>query len=88
MQQGDLLRIERRVLVNGALTTLTDTGRFRGVEMVGSSEHLVLQEARRKTLRLIPLATIAEIAVVRATRSAVDVPAGLPPTPSGDPAFG
>lgn len=58
---GDAIRIERRYVVDGALTSVEDTGRFRGVELVGSSEHLVLEQGRKRTVRMIPLHTVSEI---------------------------
>jgi hypothetical protein len=90
---GDLLRIERRYTVNGELTTQTETGRFLGVELVGSAEHLVLRRTRGKAVRLFPLATVSEITVVKsATRvdAAASPPApgaGPAPAPQWDPGF-
>ncbi len=85
---GDLLRIERRYVLNGTMTTVTDTGRFRGIETIGTSEHLILQEARRKSLRLIPMTTIAEITLVRSAPRAEPAAQGdAVQAPADDPAF-
>lgn len=86
---GDVLKIERRFVVNGALTTSTDRGRFVGIELVGSAEHLVLEDTRRRKVRLFPLSTVSEISVVKsAPREASPAPAA-PATPSlpWDPGF-
>jgi hypothetical protein len=65
---GDLLRIERRYVLDGQLTCVTDHGRFERVERVGSSEHLVVVDAKRKEVRMFPLHAIAEIAIVKPAR--------------------
>jgi hypothetical protein len=64
---GDLLRIERRYVVDGQLTCVADEGRFERIEHVGSSEHLVIKGAD-KEVRMIPLHAIAEIKLVKAKR--------------------
>lgn len=61
---GDVLRIERRVNVDGAIEKVLDNGRYKGVELVGSTEHIVLEDAEAGTLRLFPLNQVSEIAVV------------------------
>lgn len=66
---GDMLRIERRYVVDGALTSVLDEGRFEGVERVGTSEHLVLKDKATKEVRMIPLHAIAEIKLVRKARA-------------------
>lgn len=63
---GDVLRIERRFVVDGVLETRTDRGVFAGVQVVGSAEHLVLEGGEGVTARLVPLQTVCEIAVVEA----------------------
>lgn len=65
---GDLLRIERRYLVDGVLQLVTDHGRFEGVKVVGSAEHLALKDAERKEVRLFPLHAISEITLVKPAR--------------------
>lgn len=73
---GDLLKIERRYVVDGVVTRGTTTGRFAGVQNVGSAEHLVLECPRRKSVRLFPLHAISEITLVEAVKRerAPDVP--------------
>lgn len=66
---GDVLVLERRYVVDGALTSVTDKGRFRGIELVGSAEHIVLEPSRGKgAVRMIPLHSISEITVQAAGR--------------------
>lgn len=65
---GDLLRIERRYVVDGVVTTVTDKGRFAGVQTVGSAEHIVLEDRERKEVRLFPLHAVSEIALVKGGR--------------------
>ncbi len=64
---GDVLKVERRYLVGGVVTTITDEGRFGGVELVGTSEHLVLEDTARKETRLFPMSAISEITVLEHT---------------------
>lgn len=59
---GDLIRIERRYVVNGNLTSMTDSGTYQGVEQFGSTEHLVIDDS--KEVRMIPIGTIAEITLL------------------------
>lgn len=73
---GDVLKVERRYLVDGVLTRATDQGVFAGVQAVGSAEHLVLEGGRRKGVRLVPLHTISEIKLLKAVPRA---PKALPP---------
>jgi hypothetical protein len=63
---GDVLRIERRYLVDGVVTKVTDEGRFAGVQSVGTSEHLVLEDDAKAEVRLFPLTAISEITLVQA----------------------
>lgn len=65
---GDLLRIERRYVVDGVVTTVTDNGRYGGVQVVGSAEHLVLEDRERKEVRLFPLHAVSEITLVKGQR--------------------
>lgn len=65
---GDTLRIERRYIVDGELTCVTDQGRFLGLERVGTSEHLVIRDLKKKETRMFPLHAIAEITLVKAGR--------------------
>ena len=78
---GDLVKVERRYVMEGSITSVTDQGRFQGVQVFGSLEHLVLQDKRE--LRLIPLASVSEITLVRAAPARAD-PA---PEPAYDPSF-
>lgn len=59
---GDLIRIERRYVVNGNLTSMTDSGTYRGVKSLGSAEHLIIDDAEE--IRLIPLSSVAEITLL------------------------
>lgn len=63
---GDILKIERRYLVDGVMTCVTDEGRFAGVQVVGSAEHLAIQTGRKKAVRMFPLHAISEITLVKA----------------------
>lgn len=63
---GDVLRIERRYLVDGVVQKVTDEGRFGGVHHVGSAEHLVLEDDQKSEVRLFPLTAISEITLVQA----------------------
>lgn len=63
---GDVLRIERRFVVDGVLQTKTDRGVFAGVQIVGSAEHIVLEGGEGVTARLVPLITVTEIGVEQA----------------------
>lgn len=82
---GDLLKVERRYLVDGVLTRVTDQGVFGGVQAVGSAEHLVLEGGRKKGVRLVPLHTISEIKVVKAMPRE---PAAPVARPAWDPSIG
>lgn len=84
---GDVLRIERRFLVDGVVTTATTEGRFAGVERVGTSEHLVLEadEGQPGAYRLYPLSAISEITLVKAVARATTAPAETPKAPAWDP---
>lgn len=63
---GDRVRIERRYVVDGALTAIQDEGSFEGVQLLGTSELLQLKvvgEAGHE-VRLIPLPSISEITLL------------------------
>lgn len=62
VKRGDLIRIERRYVVDGNLTSMTDSGTYQGVESFGSMEHLVIDDS--KEVRMIPLNTISEITLL------------------------
>lgn len=79
---GDLLRVERRYLVDGVLARATDQGVFAGIQAVGSAEHLVLEGGRKKGVRLVPLHSISEIKLVKAMPRV-----GKAPPPAWDPAI-
>lgn len=66
---GDTLKIERRYVVDGALTSVTDRGTFQGLQVLGSTEHLVIEDAAQE-VRMIPLHSISEITVVAAAKRA------------------
>lgn len=76
---GDLLKIERRLLVDGVVTAVTDEGEFAGVQVVGSAEHIVIEDGH-KSLRMFPLHAVAEITLVKAVARAPK-----PQAPSWDP---
>lgn len=66
LNPGDLLRIERRYVVDGQLTCVMDEGKFVALERIGSAEHLVIKDG--KDVRMFPLHAIAEIKLVKAKR--------------------
>lgn len=82
---GDVLKVERRHLVDGKLARSTDQGTFAGIHVVGSAEHLVLEGGRKKGVRLVPLHTISEIRLVKAMPREVTTVA---PAPNWDPSVG
>lgn len=67
---GDLIRIERRYVVNGNLTSMTDSGTYQGIEAFGTTEHIVIDDS--KEVRLIPLNTISEITLIVAGENGTD----------------
>lgn len=69
MRLGDAVRIERRYIVDGSLTSVLDEGRFKGVQLLGTSEHLVIESGPDGDVRMIPLHSISEIALVGGARS-------------------
>lgn len=79
---GDVLKVERRYLVDGVLTRVTDQGTFAGVQAVGSAEHLVLEGGKKKGVRLVPIHTISEIKLLKAMPRQIKAPA-----PTWDPSF-
>jgi hypothetical protein len=86
---GDVLRIERRYVVDGQLTCVTDQGRFERIERVGSSEHIVLRDAKSKKTRLFPLHAIAEITLVRVgARKGKKAETALAEAATPEPAYG
>lgn len=74
---GDVVKIERRYVVDGSLTSVQDEGRFQGIQLLGTMEHIVL-DAKGET-RTIPLASISEITLVAAAPR---------PLETTDPSFG
>lgn len=80
---GDLLKIERRFLVDGVLQKQTTKGTFAGVQVVGTSEHIVLEGGKTKAVRLVPLASVSEITLVKAVPRKPKVV----PAPAWDPAI-
>lgn len=82
---GDVLKIERRFLVDGVLQKETTKGTFAGVQVVGTAEHIVLEgkaKGRGKgKARLVPLHSVSEITLVKA----VPRKPKTPPAPSWDP---
>lgn len=81
---GDLLKVERRYLVDGVLTRVTDQGVFAGVQAVGSAEHLVLEGGKKKGVRLVPLHSISEIKLLKTVPRQAPKPAAAP---AWDPSF-
>ena len=75
---GDVLRIERRYLVDGVVQRVTDEGRFAGVQHVGTAEHLVLEDDAKAEVRLFPLTAISEITLVKALPRASPIPVQNP----------
>lgn len=67
---GDFIRVERRYVVDGVLTCVTDKGKFTGVQYLGSMEHLMLGDD--SGVRMIPLPTISEIVVEESAPRPVD----------------
>lgn len=64
---GDVLKIERRYLVDGILQKETTRGTFAGVQVVGTAEHIVLAGGTKKrATRLVPLHSVSEITLVKA----------------------
>lgn len=66
---GDVLKIERRFLVDGVVQKKTDQGVFAGVQVVGSAEHLVIENGsgkKKRRTRLVPLHSVSEITLVKA----------------------
>lgn len=84
---GDVLRVERRYLVDGVVSTTTAQGRFAGVERIGSTEHLVLRD-EDGTVRMIPLSSVSEMVLVEAVQreAAAAAAAANAPRASWDPA--
>lgn len=63
---GDVLKIERRFVVDGVMQKQTDRGVFAGVQAVGSAEHIVIESGKKRAVRLVPLHSVSEITVVKA----------------------
>ena len=82
---GDLLKIERRFVVDGVVTRVTAKGRFAGVQVVGSAEHLALDDPKRKSVRLFPLSGISEITLVQAVAREAPKCAPAGPAAAWDP---
>lgn len=80
---GDQLKIERRYIVDGVLTCVTDQGKFRGVQVLGSSENLVIEDKKTGEARMIPLHTISEITITKAAPR----PREAESAPAFDPSF-
>lgn len=80
---GDLLRVERRYLVDGVVSTAHAEGRFAGVERVGTSEHLALKDG--ESVRLFPLSSVSEITLVEAVPR--EKPSVVPPSEGWDVSF-
>lgn len=80
---GDVLLIERRTLVDGVLQKEKTRGTFAGVQVVGTSEHIVLAGGTKNaSARLIPLSSVAEIKLVKAMPRKPKV---APAPPAWDP---
>lgn len=80
---GDVLKIERRFMVDGVLQKETTRGTFAGVQVVGTAEHLVIEGGRKKATRLVPLHSVSEITLVKAMPRQPRIEAA----PSWDPSF-
>lgn len=83
---GDVLRVERRQLVDGVVSTSLAEGRFAGVEHVGTSELIALR-GENGEIRFIPLASVSEITLVQAEPRVAAGGAGddAPRAPAWDP---
>lgn len=77
LSRGDVLKVERRYVVDGVVTCVTDKGRFAGVESVGSVEHIVVES--KEGMRMIPLSSVSEIEVVERARRATATPGPFDP---------
>lgn len=77
LTRGDVLKVERRYVVDGVVTCVTDKGRFAGVESVGSVEHIVVEG--KEGTRMIPLASVSEIEVVERAKRAPEGPGPFDP---------
>ena len=83
---GDVLKIERRYVVDGVPTTVTDQGKYAGVQVVGSAEHIALKQGRGAEVRLFPLLSVTEITLVkRARKMAAAKSSPAPSKPAWDP---
>jgi hypothetical protein len=80
---GDRIRVERRFVVDGQLTSVADKGVFHGIQAMGSVEHLLLEAGGE--VRLIPIPSISEI-VLETARSANAGARGTGPA-AFDPGF-
>ena len=56
---GDRIRVERKFVIDGVLTSVADKGVFHGIQAMGSIEHLLLES--KGEVRLIPIPSISEI---------------------------
>lgn len=64
LMHGDVLRVERRFMVDGVVSVHLAEGHFAGVERVGTTELLVLRNEAGE-VKLIPLASVSEITLVQ-----------------------
>lgn len=81
---GDKVRVERRFIVDGELTTVEDRGVFHGVQAMGSVEHLLLET--KGEVRLIPIPSISEI-VLEGVREKAAQQQAQPGGQGFDPSF-
>lgn len=77
LARGDVLKVERRYVVDGVVTCVTDKGRFAGVESVGSVEHIVVEG--KEGTRMIPLSSVSEIEVVERAKKVAETPGPFDP---------
>lgn len=77
LARGDVLKVERRYVVDGVVTCVTDKGRFAGVESVGSVEHIVVEG--KEGTRMIPLSSVSEIEVVERAKKVAETPGRFDP---------
>lgn len=89
LSPGDILRIERRYVVDGVVSCATTEGRYEGVQVVGSAEHLVLKDPATREVRLYPLHAVSEITLVKGARRRARAPkppaTASPARPTWDP---
>lgn len=75
---GDQIRVERRFIVDGVMTSVADKGIFHGIQAMGSVEHILLETSGE--VRLIPIPSISEIVLEHAESKRGLGPGGFDPS--------